>query len=271
MIYLTDFESSLVQLMLGIGLVLMLPAVLDKESRLHRSLLFGLVGVLAIRYVWWRATQTLAPFGLTWDCLASWSFFAIEAASIVSSLSAFTILTRTKNRTAEADRLEGWWKPARAPKAVVLIATYNEERDVLERTLNGASGLDYDNFEVLVLDDGRRPWLAELSAEKGARYLTRPDNFHAKAGNINHALRLLAEEDEPPEFVAVRLALERTFGRWQLTRDGVGVTATELIDLLAARLALRGVEVRTGTPVTAIARTALPDSATIAPPVTETS
>lgn len=203
MIYLTNFESSLVQLMLGIGLVLMLPAVLDKESRLHRTLLFGLVGVLAIRYVWWRATQTLAPFGLTWDCLASWSFFAIEAASIVSSLSAFTILTRTKNRTAEADRLEGWWKPARAPKAVVLIATYNEERDVLERTLNGASGLDYDNFEVLVLDDGRRPWLAELSAEKGARYLTRPDNFHAKAGNINHALRLLAEEDEPPEFVAV--------------------------------------------------------------------
>ena len=38
MIYLTNFESSLVQLMLGIGLVLMLPAVLDKESRLHRTL-----------------------------------------------------------------------------------------------------------------------------------------------------------------------------------------------------------------------------------------
>ena len=43
--------------------------------------------------------------------------------------------------------------------------------------------------ETWVLDDGRRPAVERLATELGARYLTRPDNTHAKAGNINHALK----------------------------------------------------------------------------------
>ncbi len=39
-----------------------------------------------------------------------------------------------------------------------------------------------------LLDDGRRPEMEELAEVAGARYLTRPDNSHAKAGNINAAL-----------------------------------------------------------------------------------
>ncbi|HEU5141812.1 MAG TPA: glycosyltransferase family 2 protein, partial [Solirubrobacterales bacterium] len=39
-----------------------------------------------------------------------------------------------------------------------------------------------------LLDDGRRPEMEELAKAAGARYLTRPDNSHAKAGNINAAL-----------------------------------------------------------------------------------
>ena len=67
------------------------------------------------------------------------------------------------------------------------------------------------------------------------------------------AWRIGSDPTTTPEFVAVRLALERTFGRWQLIRDGIPVPAGDLIDLLAARLVLRGVEVRTGEPVRAIA------------------
>jgi cellulose synthase (UDP-forming) len=54
-----------------------------------------------------------------------------------------------------------------------------------------------------VLDDGRRDWLEELATQLGCRYLTRPDNNHAKAGNINHALRHVAGLADPPEFVSV--------------------------------------------------------------------
>jgi cellulose synthase/poly-beta-1,6-N-acetylglucosamine synthase-like glycosyltransferase len=58
-------------------------------------------------------------------------------------------------------------------------------------------------MRVWVLDDGQRPWLEALCASKGAHYLTRPDNHHAKAGNINHALDFLRDQPDPPEFVAI--------------------------------------------------------------------
>src|SRR5262249_1537570 len=48
--------------------------------------------------------------------------------------------------------------------------------------------MDYPNFTVWVLDDGRRPWLRDFCAAQRVRYLARADNQHAKAGNINHAL-----------------------------------------------------------------------------------
>jgi cellulose synthase (UDP-forming) len=66
-----------------------------------------------------------------------------------------------------------------------------------------------------VLDDGRRPWLAEFCAEKGVRYLTRTGNKSAKAGNINAALSsvrgdLIAVLDA--DFVPRRNFLLRTVG-----------------------------------------------------------
>jgi cellulose synthase (UDP-forming) len=58
---------------------------------------------------------------------------------------------------------------------------------VLRATLIGCRAVRHPHTTWL-LDDGRRPEVASLAAELGARYLTRPDNRHAKAGNINHAL-----------------------------------------------------------------------------------
>jgi cellulose synthase (UDP-forming) len=58
---------------------------------------------------------------------------------------------------------------------------------VVSATLAGCRALTYPNTTYL-LDDGRRPEMRELAELAGARYLTRPDNSHAKAGNINAAL-----------------------------------------------------------------------------------
>ena len=85
----------------------------------------------------------------------------------------------------------------------MLICSYNEERTILERTIVGALAMDYPNFRVWMLDDSRRDWLKALCAELGCRYLSRSDNAHAKAGNINHALKRLAALPDPPEFVSI--------------------------------------------------------------------
>ena len=54
-------------------------------------------------------------------------------------------------------------------------------------TLAGCRALTYPHTTYL-LDDGRRAEMRELAELAGAEYLTRPDNSHAKAGNLNAAL-----------------------------------------------------------------------------------
>ncbi len=202
-LYLSELQSSFAHIALALGLAFLLPHLLDNKNGTHRTLLFGIGMILAVRYIWWRGTATLAPPGWTFDCLFSWSFFALEALSVLSSLSAFTIMTRTMERSSEVERHKSWWQPAPSPKVAVMIATYNEEQSVLERTIVGAKASDHPDVQVLVLDDGRRDWLRDFCQEHDVRYLRRPDNKGSKAGNINHALGVLAEDNNPPDFIAV--------------------------------------------------------------------
>jgi cellulose synthase (UDP-forming) len=74
-----------------------------------------------------------------------------------------------------------------AHRIAVLIPTYNEPTEILLPTVAAAAALQ-PAHETWVLDDGDRAEVRRLALDLGARYLTRPDRAHAKAGNINHAL-----------------------------------------------------------------------------------
>jgi cellulose synthase (UDP-forming) len=80
-------------------------------------------------------------------------------------------------------------RPAATPgrSVDVYVCSYDEPAEVVAATLAGCRALTYPHTTYL-LDDGRRPEMEELAELAGARYLTRPDNEHAKAGNINAAL-----------------------------------------------------------------------------------
>lgn len=69
----------------------------------------------------------------------------------------------------------------------VYVCTYDEPAEVIMATLAGCRALTYPHTTYL-LDDGRRPEMEEIAELAGARYMTRPDNAHAKAGNLNAAL-----------------------------------------------------------------------------------
>lgn len=198
----SQLGSSTVHLLLVLGVGLTLRSWVNVHNTLHRSILLGVGFLLAIRYIWWRGTETLAPPGLTLDMLVSWSLFALEFFALMGSVSAFVIMSRIKIRSAEADAHETWWGESE-PRVAILIATYNEDLEVLERTIIGAKFLRHRNKEVLVLDDSRRDWLRDYCAQQQVRYMRRPDNKGSKAGNINHALDRLAEDPVPPDFVAV--------------------------------------------------------------------
>ncbi len=87
-----------------------------------------------------------------------------------------------------------WSRPmARRPETTpgrevdVYVCTYDEPAEVVMATLAGCRALTYPHTTWL-LDDGRRPEMRKLAELAGARYLTRSDNSHAKAGNLNAAL-----------------------------------------------------------------------------------
>lgn len=201
-VLLSETQSAAMQMLLVVGFVLILPTLVDRRNNLHRSLLMAVTVALALRYAWWRATETLAPLGFTIDFLASGSLFLLELGALVSSISANVLMSRISDRSTEATEHDAWWEPDPAPRVAVLIATYNEDLEVLERSIVGALAVDYPNVEVLVLDDGKRDWLREFCEARGARHVIRPDNKGAKAGNINHALQMLQAEG-PPDFFAV--------------------------------------------------------------------
>jgi len=147
--------------------------------------------------LWWRWSDTLPDEGATLQSIYIIACFVFEIIVSFDRIVGVVVLSRTTDRRRSADDGETWARAQpveRLPAVDVLIPTYNEEREVLERSIVGAMALDYPNLTVWVLDDGRRSWVAELAAAKGARYLTRSDNAHAKAGNINAALRRTSGE-----------------------------------------------------------------------------
>lgn len=146
-----------------------------------------------LRYAYWRVMQTWQ--GVTssghlhqWDTgfvllLVCAEFYAF----VTLFLGYFQTLRPLRRRPIPLPPDSRRW-----PTIDVFIPTYNESLSVVRPTVMAALAMDYpaDKIKVFVLDDGRRGEFRDFAASVGARYITRNDNQHAKAGNINHALRL---------------------------------------------------------------------------------
>ena len=80
--------------------------------------------------------------------------------------------------------------PEKWPEVDLLITTYNEPLRLVKYTALAATNIDWPDgkLNVYLLDDGRREEFREFAEQAGIGYMTRPDNEHAKAGNINRAL-----------------------------------------------------------------------------------
>jgi cellulose synthase (UDP-forming) len=181
---------------------------------------------LNIRYLYWRITSTLV---LDWYsgpiCLA---VLLMELIAILNvTFISYQTLKRT-NHTPEVDRLSvavqnGDYQPS----VDILVPTYNEPLDVLERTLTGCLAMHYDNKKVWLLDDGKRPEAAVLAERLGCQYLTRPDGAHAKAGNLNNGLKYATGEIVvvfDADFIPLNHFLQRTIPLFQKPEVAMVVT-----------------------------------------------
>jgi cellulose synthase (UDP-forming) len=211
-----------------IGGIYLLGPLLPLKRPWARYLLFAAVWLVVLHYLSWRLFETVLPAtemsaGSAWI----WFCFVVEMLALGDAFILYTAFLRTSDRHAEADRHESRLRaiaPENLPGVDVLIPTYNEPLDVIEKTIVGALSIDYPNFAVWVLDDGRRSWLKAFCLEKGVGYITRPDNKHAKAGNINHALTTTSAEYFAifdADFVPQRNFLMRTLGFFENPNVGI--------------------------------------------------
>ena len=132
--------------------------------------------VASLRYFTWRFTSTLNP-------AAVWFFYLFLAAELVGFGEVVLFYYTTWRRRAHNP------EPALPGRSVDLfIPTYNEPVALLRDTVVCAISVRYPHTTWL-LDDGNRAEVKELAEELGCRYLARSDRSHAKAGNLNNALK----------------------------------------------------------------------------------
>ncbi len=217
------FDAPLLEVlapvMFVVGAIYILGPALPIGDKWVRILVFSTVWTVVGWYLHWRLFTTVLPADGPWYELGwIWFCFTVELLAIGDALILYIVFLRKSDRSAEADAHETRLRLMRhenLPSVDVYIATYDEQLEVLEKTIVGALCLEYPSFKVWVLDDGRRPWLKEFCETKGVGYITRPDNTHAKAGNINHALTKTDAEYFAlfdADFIVQRNFLMRTMG-----------------------------------------------------------
>ncbi|QVL51773.1 MAG: glycosyltransferase [Cyanobium sp. M30B3] len=172
-----------------------------------------LLALLTARYLHWRVTATLnldTPLAASLSVLLLLAELWLLAHGFLQLL--FSLAPEaggTPDREAGGDQAH----PGALPWVDVLVPSYGEPLEVVERCLRGCRSLSYPHARVWLLDDAGRSELAALAGRLGCLYSSREQRDHAKAGNLNHVLprlegELIAVFDA--DVVPVQPFLERT-------------------------------------------------------------
>ncbi|WP_051937282.1 UDP-forming cellulose synthase catalytic subunit [Erwinia sp. 9145] len=161
------------------------------KSRKTSMVMVFLSALMSTRYIYWRATETLA-FNSEIEAILGVGLFIAELYVWVILILGYLQTSWPLKRTIEPmpDDVSLW------PTVDIYVPSYNESLDVVRDTVLAAQCIDYprDKLKIYLLDDGKRSEFAVFAADAGVGYITRDDNRHAKAGNLNHAMRITKGE-----------------------------------------------------------------------------
>ena len=181
-----------------------------------RRSLIVLISLLTARYLHWRITSSL---NLSTHLSTGLSLLLLtaEAWLLLSGLLPLWLAWRRfPDRRSTIDQLKKQWQSCDGrPMVDILVPTYGEPLEVLERSLIACCHQNYPNHCVWVLDDSGLDEVRELALRHGCHYRHRPTRTHAKAGNLNDGLQhcsgeLLAVFDA--DFIPQRDFLECCIG-----------------------------------------------------------
>lgn len=142
---------------------------------LARQLVVWATIVVTLWYMWWR----LDTFNPEYP-IFSRVLYGAEWFGFLTLVLHYFMVSRLTIREAPL--------PDAGLMVDVFVPSFNEPIEVVRRTLVNAIAMEYPHTTYL-LDDGDRLEMRNLARELGCEYIRRDDNEHAKAGNLNNALR----------------------------------------------------------------------------------
>lgn len=161
------------------------------KSRKTSMVMVFLSALMSTRYIFWRATETLS-FNSEVEAILGIGLFIAEVYVWLILILGYMQTSWPLKRTIEPmpEDINLW------PTVDIYVPSYNESLDVVRDTVLAAQCIDYprDKIKIYLLDDGKRSEFAVFAADAGVGYITRDDNRHAKAGNLNHAMRITKGE-----------------------------------------------------------------------------
>ena len=190
------------------GLVLLCLLVMRRMPlRDIGRIIFLLLGTyLTARYFFWRTFTTLTYYDF-FSYVGAILLYLAEVFGITLYLLSIFVNIQPLRRPVTPLPAD----PRKLPSVDIMVPSYNEPPDMLEVTLLAALQVRYpqEKLRVYLLDDGgtaekrndpaperaaaallRHQTLRALCERIGAHYLTREKNEHAKAGNVNAALKV---------------------------------------------------------------------------------
>jgi cellulose synthase (UDP-forming) len=217
-------------LLFTVGLLFAVFEIFGRRSKFARATASCVCIALSLRYLYWRLYFTAPPHQNLAQQIWARFFLIVEASAVASAILVYFFMSRCIDRKAVADARAN--SPLIAAPVDVFIATYNENREILERTMVGAKAIDHPDLRVWILDDGARPWVRDLADELGLMYVHRVKGKHAKAGNVNNGLKEALSVGRPPQFLLLLDAdfvphckiLKRVLGLFE--EEDVGIVQT---------------------------------------------
>lgn len=156
----------------------------------RRRLLYFLAILLSVIYLLWRVF-----FTIPWHSNIFTLIFALllVISEILSNATGFILIffRMLSTKTKWNLKIPDYSKTQPLPDVDIIIVTHNEEVELLRKTVNAATYIDYPDkskVHIVIADDGNRPEVMELAKKYHVGYSGMEENKQAKSGNINHTL-----------------------------------------------------------------------------------
>ena len=158
------------------------------QNKRFQNTMFLLATITSVIYLGWRAIFTL-PFQS--GVVAIIFGIMLLVSEITSALGTYELYYR-KSRANKVDLAlpeipQSWY-----PDVDVIVATHNEPVELLYKTVNALTYMDYPDkskVHIYIADDGNRPEMGRLAEQFGVGYFPLAGNKEAKSGNLNNALK----------------------------------------------------------------------------------